>query len=86
MNISLVSTKGPELLKIAKENHVKYLFEASVGGGIPIIHSLLNCLDANEIYEIVGEVAFYGKGAGKFPTASAVCSDIIECTKIPCNL
>lgn len=53
-NKELVSKKGPELIKIAKENNVKYLFEASVGGGIPIIHPILNCLVANEIYEIVG--------------------------------
>lgn len=53
-NKELVSKKGSELLKIAKENNVKYLFEASVGGGIPVIHPILNCLVANEIYEIVG--------------------------------
>ena len=53
-NKELVATKGAELLKIAKENNVKYLFEASVGGGIPIIHPLLQCLEANNIKEIVG--------------------------------
>lgn len=53
-NKELVSKKGPELLKIAEDNHVKYLFEASVAGGIPIIHPILNCLCANEIDNIVG--------------------------------
>lgn len=53
-NKELVSKKGPELLKIAEEHGVKYLFEASVGGGIPILHPLMNCLEANDIYEIVG--------------------------------
>lgn len=53
-NKELVSKKGPELLEIARKNHVKYLFEASVGGGIPIIHPILNCLCANEITEVIG--------------------------------
>lgn len=53
-NKELVAKKGPELLEIAKKNNVKYLFEASVGGGIPVIHPMLNCLCANEINEIVG--------------------------------
>ena len=39
-NKELVSTKGPELLQIAKENNCCYLFEAAVGGGIPIISVL----------------------------------------------
>ena len=41
-NKELVSVHGPELMKIAKENNVKYLFEASVGGGIPVIKPLNN--------------------------------------------
>lgn len=53
-NKELVSVHGAELLKIAKEKHVSYLFEASVGGGIPIIRPLNNCLAANEIYSILG--------------------------------
>ena len=32
--------------------------------------------------DMVGNVMFYGKGAGKFPTATAVCSDIIECVNL----
>ena len=53
-NKELVSVHGPELMKIAKENNVKYLFEASVGGGIPVIKPLNNCLWANEVSEIKG--------------------------------
>ncbi|MEN2777147.1 homoserine dehydrogenase [Acetivibrio clariflavus] len=53
-NKELVATYGPELLKIAKNNNINYLFEASVGGGIPIIRPLNRCLAANEIYSIVG--------------------------------
>ena len=53
-NKELVSVHGPELFEIAKEKGVKYLFEASVGGGIPVIHPLINCLAANKIEEIKG--------------------------------
>lgn len=53
-NKELVSIHGAELLRIAKENGVSYLFEASVGGGIPIIRPISNCLAANEITEIMG--------------------------------
>ena len=55
-NKELVSTKGPELLKIAEENNCSYLFEASVGGGIPIIRPLYRCLAANKILNIRGIV------------------------------
>lgn len=53
-NKELVATKGAELLRIAKENNVNFYFEASVGGGIPIIRPMHQCLAANEIDEIVG--------------------------------
>lgn len=53
-NKELVATKGTELLAIAKEKNVNYLFEASVGGGIPIIRPLYSCLAANEITKITG--------------------------------
>ena len=55
-NKELVSTKGPELLQIAKENNCCYLFEAAVGGGIPIIRPLYKCLAANKITRIAGIV------------------------------
>lgn len=53
-NKELVAMFGDELLKIAEENNTNYLFEASVGGGIPIIRPMLQCLAANEIEEIRG--------------------------------
>lgn len=53
-NKELVATHGPELLKMAAENGVSYLFEASVGGGIPIIRPLNQCLAANVIDGVTG--------------------------------
>lgn len=53
-NKELVAKHGCELLRLASENRVHYLFEASVGGGIPIIRPLKLCLAANEISEITG--------------------------------
>ncbi len=53
-NKELVAKKGSELLKIAKENNVNYLFEASVGGGIPVIMPLVQCLAANKIKKVAG--------------------------------
>lgn len=53
-NKELVATCGYELLTLAKEHNVSYLFEASVGGGIPIIRPLSQCLAANELTEICG--------------------------------
>ena len=53
-NKELVATYGRELLEIAREQNVNYLFEASVGGGIPLLRPLFQCLAANEIEEIAG--------------------------------
>lgn len=53
-NKELVAQKGDKLLAIAKENNVNYLFEASVGGGTPIIRPLHFCLAANKIEYIQG--------------------------------
>lgn len=53
-NKELVASQGPELLQLAREKGVSYLFEASVGGGIPIIRPLNQCLAANEINGITG--------------------------------
>ncbi|MCL2343911.1 MAG: homoserine dehydrogenase [Firmicutes bacterium] len=53
-NKELVATRGLELIRIAKERNVNYLFEASVGGGIPIIRPITQCLAANEIDEVYG--------------------------------
>ena len=53
-NKELVAAKGDELLEIARNNNLNFLFEASVGGGIPILRPLDQCLAANEVYEIAG--------------------------------
>ncbi len=53
-NKELVATRGEELLRIAQAHGVNYMFEASVGGGIPIIRPMLQCLAANEFDEICG--------------------------------
>lgn len=53
-NKELVAKHGAELLAVAKENNANILFEASVGGGIPIIRPLSQCLVANEVDEIAG--------------------------------
>ena len=53
-NKELVAKHGPELLQIAAANNCSYLFEASVGGGIPIIRPLNNALTAEKIEAITG--------------------------------
>ena len=53
-NKELVATKGYELLQIAKEKNVNFLFEASVGGGIPVLRPLYFDLAGNEISEVAG--------------------------------
>ena len=53
-NKELVASKGAELLRTAREHRVNFLFEASVGGGIPIIRPISQCLAANVIEEVAG--------------------------------
>lgn len=53
-NKELVAVKGAELIKIANQNNVNFLFEASVGGGIPVLRPIAQCLSANEITEFSG--------------------------------
>lgn len=53
-NKALVAKHGAELLAIAKEKEINFLFEASVGGGIPIIRPLNSSLTADEVEEITG--------------------------------
>ncbi len=53
-NKELVAQKGLELLDTAREMNVNYLFEASVGGGIPIIRPMAQCLSANNIEGVAG--------------------------------
>ena len=53
-NKELVAAHGPELVKIAKERNINFLFEASVGGAIPIIRPLCSSITADKILEIKG--------------------------------
>ncbi|MBE6936317.1 MAG: homoserine dehydrogenase [Ruminococcaceae bacterium] len=53
-NKELVAERGEELLALARANGVNYLFEAAVGGGIPLIRPLMQCLSANEVTDITG--------------------------------
>ena len=53
-NKELVAQKGLELLEAAEKHGVNYLFEASVGGGIPIIRPMAQCLAANNIEGVAG--------------------------------
>ena len=53
-NKELVAAHGAELLQIAKDNNTNFLFEASVGGGIPIIRPMNQCLVANNVSEVAG--------------------------------
>lgn len=53
-NKALIAKHGVELFQIAKENEVSFLFEAAVGGGIPIVTPLMESLVANTVTEIKG--------------------------------
>ena len=53
-NKELVAAHGAELLAIAKEENTNFMFEASVGGGIPIIRPMNQCLVANNVHEVAG--------------------------------
>lgn len=53
-NKELVAQKGAELIKLAKKHNRNYMFEASVGGGMPIVRPLNQCLQANDFTEISG--------------------------------
>ena len=53
-NKELVAVKGYELLEIARKKDVNFLFEAAVGGGIPIIRPISRCLAGNKISEVAG--------------------------------
>lgn len=55
-NKALVAKYGPELMQIAKDKNVSFLFEASVGGGIPILRTLQTALTGDDIEEITGIV------------------------------
>lgn len=70
-NKELVAAKGAELLKIAKEKNVNFLFEASVGGGIPILRPMAQCLAANKITEIFGIL----NGTTNFILTKMICDN-----------
>ena len=53
-NKELVAKHGAELIAIAREKNINFLFEASVGGGIPIVRPLLRCLTADVIEKVSG--------------------------------
>lgn len=53
-NKELVAAKGDELLEIAKNSNLNFMFEASVGGGIPILRPIDQCLAANDVDLIAG--------------------------------
>ncbi len=55
-NKDVIATHGKELLDIARENNCNIWFEGSVGGGIPLLRPLKNCLAANRIEKLVGVV------------------------------
>lgn len=53
-NKELVAKHGPELIEIAREHNRNFFFEASCGGGIPIIRPLVECITADDVLEITG--------------------------------
>jgi len=53
-NKELVAEKGDILLETAMENNVNFMFEASVGGGIPVLRPIIQCLAGNDIDEVAG--------------------------------
>ncbi|MCR5344244.1 MULTISPECIES: homoserine dehydrogenase [unclassified Butyrivibrio] len=53
-NKELVAAHGPELVEIAKKNNVSYLFEASVGGGIPVLRSMNDSIRHEKLDSITG--------------------------------
>ena len=53
-NKALVAAYGDELLEIAQRKNINFLFEASVGGGIPILRPISKCLSANEFSKVAG--------------------------------
>ena len=55
-NKALVAAKGAELIQIAADNHVNFMFEASVGGGIPIIRPILKCTTGDVLEKVYGIV------------------------------
>ncbi|WP_414627857.1 homoserine dehydrogenase, partial [Limosilactobacillus coleohominis] len=55
-NKDLIATYGPELVKLAHDNHCDLMYEASVAGGIPILRTITNSFSADKITEVKGIV------------------------------
>ena len=55
-NKELVATRGDELVALADQKGVRYLYEASVGGGIPVLHPVMQCLQGNYLAGVDGIV------------------------------
>ena len=71
-NKQMIAERGLELLAIAKEKKVFLLFEASVGGGIPLLRPLTTCLSANRIDEVYGIVN---------GTTNYILTQMIQCSQ-----
>ena len=71
-NKQLVAEKGDILLQVAKEHHVNFFFEASVGGAIPIIRPLHTCLAANDISAVAGIL----NGTTNFILEKMICENM----------
>ena len=71
-NKELVATHGRRLLDLAAQNNAVYLFEASVGGGIPILRPICQCLAANEISSVCGILN---------GTTNYILTEMIQCGK-----
>lgn len=53
-NKELVAQHGRQLMELAKEKGVNFMFEAAVGGAVPVIHAVRNCLKANSVHSVAG--------------------------------
>ncbi len=71
-NKELVAKHGMELTGLARRNNVNFLFEASVGGGIPILRPINQCLAANEISGVCGILN---------GTTNYILTEMIQCGK-----
>ena len=71
-NKELVAEKGLELTTLARKKGVNFLFEASVGGGIPILRRICQCLAANEISSVCGILN---------GTTNHILTEMIQCGK-----
>lgn len=71
-NKELVAEKGLELTALARKKGVNFLFEASVGGGIPILRPICQCLAANEISSVCGILN---------GTTNYILTEMIQCGK-----